>query len=79
MQTKTKPKWNHEGEHYTFLGHFDGHDLYYFNDDYHMPRIHARYGPAFSDCKSGYLTYVPKDIHLLEAYLQSSEIHKKAS
>lgn len=79
MKTQTAPKWDHEGKHHTFLGHYDGHDLYIFNDNYHMQRLVARYGPGLGDCKVGYTTYVPKDIHLLEAYLRSSELRKKST
>ena len=49
----------------TFLGSFDGHDLY-FDPQVGIPTVIARFGPAGPDYKSG-LPLAAVDGHLAEA------------
>jgi len=49
----------------TFLGSFDGHDLY-FDPQIGIPTVIARWGPEGPDYKSG-IPFASVDVHLNEA------------
>ena len=57
----------------TFLGSFQGHDLY-FDPQITVPTVIARFGPEGPDYKSGLpLAEIDIDIHLTEAKRRATE------
>lgn len=74
-QVDEEPVFTHGGEPpyettcCTFLGHFEGHDLYCCPDE---PTVIARYGNEGSQYKSG-ISFIGRDPHLGEAHRRAVE------
>jgi hypothetical protein len=49
----TKPRFRHDCNWCHFLGHHDGHDLYYCDEGNPIPTVIARYGNLSHEYESG--------------------------
>lgn len=73
-----KPKFLHDCDNCTFLGSFNGHDLYHCMQDGHMPTVIARFGSEGHKYKSG-LVFATTDPELGEARRRAADAGWKVS